>query len=70
MHAPRWPFDPQYAAEWDAAQEVRRSYAYSRHPETGLMVVTFKGKRIGTAQTEAAARLIIRNHKRRAARHD
>jgi hypothetical protein len=75
MHTPHFPFDPSYAATWDAAQEERRAanpnpYRITRDPSTGLMVATYQGKRIGTSQTEAAARMIIRNHKRREARRE
>jgi hypothetical protein len=42
-----------------------RRYAFERHPYSGLLIISYQGVKIGSAQTEAAARLIIRNHKRR-----
>jgi hypothetical protein len=40
-------------------------YSIKKDPETGLMIVRFKGRKIGTSQTEAAARIIRRRHSQR-----
>lgn len=40
-------------------------YGFRRSSETGLINVTYRGERIGSAQSEAAARLVRRNHARR-----
>ena len=42
-----------------------RDYEIYPHPETGLMQVYCEGSKIGSTQTEQAARLIVRNHARR-----
>lgn len=41
------------------------AYAFDRHPHTGLLIVSYRGVKIGTCQTEAAARIIRRKHKER-----
>ena len=44
-----------------------KRYAIERARNTGLLIVSYMGVKIGTTQTLAAARLIRRNHKRRMA---
>lgn len=40
-------------------------YSIKRDPETGLMIVRRDGVKIGQTQTEAAAKIIRRNDRRR-----
>lgn len=45
---------------------MNADYTITRESEYGgLMVVRYQGRKIGTSQTEAAARIIRRNHIRR-----
>lgn len=39
-------------------------YAIERSKSTGLLIISFEGVKIGSAQTYAAACLIRRNHRR------
>lgn len=40
------------------------TYTITRDPETGLMIVRRNGVKIGSSQTEAAAKIIRRNDRR------
>ena len=40
-------------------------YSITRDPETGLMIVRFDGRKIGSSQTETAAKIIRRKHSQR-----
>jgi hypothetical protein len=40
-------------------------YSIKKDPETGLMIVRYNGRKIGSSQTEAAARIIRRRHSQR-----
>jgi hypothetical protein len=40
-------------------------YSITRDPDTGLMIVRYDGVKIGSSQTEAAARIIRRRHSQR-----
>ncbi|WP_432112845.1 hypothetical protein [Streptomyces sp. S1] len=40
-------------------------YTITRDPDTGLMIVRYDGDKIGSSQTEAAAKIIRRKHYQR-----
>lgn len=40
-------------------------YSITRDPETGLMIVRYDSEKIGSSQTEAAAKIIRRKHYQR-----
>lgn len=38
------------------------AYTITKDPETGLQIVRFNGRKIGSSQTDTAARIIRRKH--------